>query len=82
MRNELQNEIRPDAQPAHSVDRRRPGRMESANPELIALMRTPAQGALAEPQAAIDDLRAARGIALSCGIGTTFWVVIILLACS
>jgi hypothetical protein len=65
-------------------DRRRPGRIDTANPHLIALMRGRFRGDLPEPDdagpddaaALRDDLSAARGIGLAVLIGVLLWAVI------
>lgn len=66
------------------VDRRRPGRIEDASPELVALMRAPARGPVgSSPGASVvitgstDDLQAARGVSLAVGISILIWAVAI-----
>lgn len=64
-------------------DRRRPGRIATGNPHLIALMRRSFQ---ADPPGAEDELRVraverddlapARGIGLAVGIGILLWAMI------
>ena len=61
---------------AAGADRRRPGRVEHANPHLIALLRSaprPRTGAGAVAGREADMLAAARGIGLSTALGTMAW---------
>ena len=71
------------AAPTTLPDRRRPGRIETDNPHLIALMRSAGRAALPEiaddlPGAPVeeDDLGPARGIGLAVGIGVLLWLLI------
>jgi hypothetical protein len=67
------------------TDRRRPGRMDYQNAELIALLRgqsrpiDPAKKqAKANPKAlSVDDMAPARGIIIGVSIGAAMWVAII-----
>ncbi len=80
----------PGADLDSALERRRPGRNDSASPELIPLLRHPAAVAehaafllperilkhrlLAEHEDA-DDLRAARGVMAALAISLGFWVL-------
>ena len=75
------------AAPTTLPDRRRPGRIATDNPHLIALMRAGGRAALPEiaedaPGAPVeqDDLGPARGIALAVGIGVLLWLLIAVVA--
>ncbi len=65
------------------ADRRRPGRRDSPNPNLIALLRgqshiiDPANVEAARTAESGDDLAAARGVVFGVSIGTAMWAVII-----
>ena len=68
-------------------DRRRPGRIATDNPHLIALMREAGRATVPEfdddaPGGAIDadDLGPARGIGLAVGIGLLLWLLIAVIA--
>ena len=68
-------------------DRRRPGRIATDNPHLIALMRGAGRGGLSRPGegeewagAEADDLAPARGIGLAVGIGLLMWLLIAAIA--
>ncbi len=80
----------PEPDPAAETtlpDRRRPGRIATDNPHLIALMREAGRAAASEfeddaPGGAMDedDLGPARGIALAVGIGLMLWLLIAVVA--
>lgn len=94
----MTDERSPRRNPDHELktDRRRPGRVEYANPVLIRMLRGTYDAALHEaellreagaarneetaaPGVAVDepdDLRAARGIAFTVGVGAVFWLII------
>ena len=65
------------------ADRRRPGRRDSPNPNLIALLRgqshviDPAKVEAAPKAESGDDLAAARAVVVGVSIGTAMWAVII-----
>ena len=60
-------------------DRRRPGRTNNVNPELIALLRGTAPDGpdlLPEPDEESDQLAAARGLVVGGLLSLAFWLVI------
>lgn len=65
------------------VDRRRPGRAESVNPELIPLLR--GQIGVVGDQDVLygdpDHLRAVRGLAVGAIVSCALWVGLVYLAC-
>ena len=70
-------------QRTETVDRRRPGRRDYANPALIALLRSGSNPVAIEdapePQGSarvVDDLSPARGVATSLLIGMLMWSAI------
>jgi hypothetical protein len=59
-----------------SLDRRRPGRIESCSPSLVSLLREPVL--LADRDVDDDGLRPSRGIAVAVLLSFLFWVPVFL----
>lgn len=59
------------------IERRRPGRVDHPNPELLPLLRGEYSVPPVAPQPAEDDLSAARGILFGVLLGVLFWVILL-----
>ena len=57
------------------VDRRRPGRLQSVSPGLIAILRHPT--VLDDPSGKVPDLGATRGIILGILLAVPLWAIIV-----